>query len=429
MSSPQPAAPAAQPAEPGLRVGRGRTAVAAVLIVLGSLLVPAAILAGWAREMLGDTDTLVAALGPVIEDPAVQGYLSQQVAASINDALDIDGLVDAGMDGLLEVVQGDRARAALEALRVPAADGLRAAIENGTAQAVSSQRFVQAWNEALQRSHEIVVAVLGSDSSSVVAVVEGGLGVQLGPLVEQVRAELQTRGFELASQIPDTDRVIVLVPAENLPQLQAAYQFAMAVGYWLGLVAFGLVAAGVAVSRNPPRSALVAALAWAAGALVVLAGVWAAGVVARAAVPDNVMPDDVLTTFYEAVTLPLVDGTLAVLLLAVAAAMAAWLLGPFRSSRRARAGWDRLRTGLRARGLDTGGAGRWLRDRSRALRILIGAVAVVILLVNRSLTVAAVFWTLLGAAVLLGLLGLLEQPAETETGAEEAEEPSTSSGS
>ncbi|MEN0072476.1 MAG: hypothetical protein AAGC63_15975, partial [Propionicimonas sp.] len=275
MSSPRSEpAPNAQPGEPGTKGGRGRTVVAVALIVLGSLLVPVSIMAGWAREMLGDTDAFVATLGPVIEDPAVQDYAAQQVASAVSDSLDLDGLVDAVVDGLLDVVERERARAALDALRVPAADGLRAAIEDGTRQVVSSDRFAQAWTQALRRSHEIALAVLESDSSSVVGVVDGGLGLQLGPLVAEVRSSLQERGFALASRIPDTDRTILLVPAANLPQIQAAYQVAMAVGYWLALAALALVVAGVALSRQPARAAFVAALAAAAGAAVVLGAVW-----------------------------------------------------------------------------------------------------------------------------------------------------------
>ncbi|MDQ7993054.1 MAG: ATP-binding cassette domain-containing protein, partial [Propionicimonas sp.] len=66
---------------------------------------------------------------------------------------------------------------------------------------------------------------------------------------------------------------------------------------------------------------------------------------------------------------------------------------------------------------DTGRVGGWLHARAGALRILVGAVAAVVLLVNRPLTVGVVLWTVVGAAVVLGVLGLLQRPPAAEEAA------------
>src|SRR5262245_7751817 len=45
--------------------GRGRTAAAIVLVVIGLLLAPVAVIAGWARLELVDTDRFVATFAPM----------------------------------------------------------------------------------------------------------------------------------------------------------------------------------------------------------------------------------------------------------------------------------------------------------------------------------------------------------------------------
>jgi len=414
MAGPDPgsAAASAAPVTPDTGRGRGRTALAVVLIVLASLLVPVSIVAGWAKELVSDTDAFVATLGPLAGEPAVQEYVASEAAAAINDALDIEGLVDAVVDGLAEVVERDRARAALEALRVPAQDGLEAAIEEGAARAVASDSFTNAWNRALQRSHEVAVTVLESDSSSVVAIVDDGLGLQLGPLVEHVRASLLERGFALASSMPETDRTIVLVPSEALPMAQSVYRGVVAAGYWLALIALLLVVVGVALSRRPARAALAAALAWAAGALLVLAALWLGREVAAALVPEQALPEDVLRLVYNALAASMAETALAILVLALAAAVATWLSAEFRTSRGARAVWHRFRAALWRRGFDTGRVGRWLHDRDTALRILVGAAAAVFLIANRPLTVTVALWTVVASGLVLAVLSVLARPPD-----------------
>jgi hypothetical protein len=72
MESPPPAAPATATVS-GYR-GRSRwwTALAATLIVIGCLLAPLAVIGGWGKATLTDTDAFVATYAPLANDPVVQ---------------------------------------------------------------------------------------------------------------------------------------------------------------------------------------------------------------------------------------------------------------------------------------------------------------------------------------------------------------------
>ncbi|HYQ76473.1 MAG TPA: hypothetical protein VER05_15175, partial [Cellulomonas sp.] len=63
---------AAPPAPPRQR-HRTRAAAAVVLIVLGALLAPVAVVAVWAKDLVTDTDRYLATVGPLVDDPQIQG--------------------------------------------------------------------------------------------------------------------------------------------------------------------------------------------------------------------------------------------------------------------------------------------------------------------------------------------------------------------
>src|SRR4051794_23613667 len=54
--------------------GRGWTVLAAVLIVLGCLMAPLAVVTGWAKSTLTDTDAFVATYAPLARNPEVQSF-------------------------------------------------------------------------------------------------------------------------------------------------------------------------------------------------------------------------------------------------------------------------------------------------------------------------------------------------------------------
>src|SRR5262249_1204153 len=71
-----------------------RTPVSIVLIVLGCILGPVAILGVWAGNEVSDTGRCVATVEPLIHDPAIQRVLTDKITKEITDQLNITGTVD-----------------------------------------------------------------------------------------------------------------------------------------------------------------------------------------------------------------------------------------------------------------------------------------------------------------------------------------------
>jgi hypothetical protein len=72
-------------------------------IVLGCLLAPLAVVSGWAKSTLTDTDTLVATYAPLVRNPEVQSFVVDQAAAAINQNVNIEQYISDVIDGIKEL--------------------------------------------------------------------------------------------------------------------------------------------------------------------------------------------------------------------------------------------------------------------------------------------------------------------------------------
>src|SRR5690348_6497029 len=68
-----------------------RAPLATVLIVLGCVLGPVAVLGVWAGNEVSDTGRWVATVEPLIHDPAIQNVLTDKITAEVTSQLDLTG--------------------------------------------------------------------------------------------------------------------------------------------------------------------------------------------------------------------------------------------------------------------------------------------------------------------------------------------------
>lgn len=212
---------------------RARGTIAAILIILGLVLVPIGVVSSAARTLLTDEDAFVDTLAPLAEDPDVQGVVTEGVTQSITDAVDSLGLPSA-VTGALEPL-----------------------VEEQVGEAVASDAFARAWQKSLLLSHEQLVATLSADPDSALTLTEaGGIELQIGPIVAEVRDRLVANGSEIAERIPDVDRGILIYENDNLAKLEPVYNLVLVVGAWSPWVAAALIVAGIAVAARRARAAI-----------------------------------------------------------------------------------------------------------------------------------------------------------------------------
>lgn len=411
----------------------GWTLLATVFMVIGAVLAPAATIASWARIQLTDTESFVAAYAPLARDAGVQAFVTDQTVAVIQQNVDIPGLTAEVFDGIIDLGTGPGATKALEALKGPAAQGLVSLVRSTVDTVVQSDAFAQVWQESLRLSHTQLIATLQNDPQAAIAVgSDGSVGVQLGPIIERVKAVLLERGLSFAAQIPVVDRTITVAQNTSLPTLQLFYGIALAAGAWLPWIALGFLAAGVAVARRRALALVWAAIALALAMVVVLAGLAIGRIVFIGSVSPSLIPSDVARSLFDTVTTAMNATGVAVLVLAIVVAVTSWFAGPFPAARTLRgfflAGTTWARQSAERHGITTGRTGEWIHAQRTLVHAAIAVIAAAVVLFVRPLTTALIGWTLVVAVLVLIAVELVRRPATTMTGAGIEEEPAIDPG-
>lgn len=402
LSADEPAAPS--DTKPTRKRGTWRGVLSALCIVIAAILVPVSIVGGWARVQLVDEARFVETFGPLADDPQVQGLIADQVTMAIDDSIDLAQVTDDLFDGVASLDLPPRAIVALDLLRAPAADALTGLVDTTVTRLVESDAFSSVWNTALIASHRALVsAASGGTSGGAIDISDTGeIGIQLAPIIEQVKQLLVERGVTLADSIPVIERTVVIAQADALVTVAVVYNLAVTVGWWLPFVAVGLFIGGVLMARNRPLAVVGSGLGLAFGAGTLVAGLVIGGTVLGLSANNLGVPAGSLGAIYDTVIGAMRQTAIIATLLGVIIAVFAWFQSRASAAVRARAAVggvnDSIRAGIATRA-DTGGFGAWMYAQRVLVRIVLALLLLVWLFSIRPLTVAEV--------VLVLLVGLL----------------------
>jgi hypothetical protein len=274
---------------PAARGGKWRAFLSAFCIVLAAVLVPVSILGAWARAELVDESRFVATVAPLAQDPQVQGFVIEETRNAIDERVDFDQLTGSVVGGLDGLGLPPRAVAALNLLSGPAADGLRDLVDNGVDKVVRSDAFAGIWATAARDAHGAITGVQTADGGGMVVLTDAGIGVRLGPIVDQVRQRLADRGVRVAALIPAVDRTVIVGDGDAVVTVRTAYEIAVTAGWWLPVVVLGLLVLGIFVARRRSVAVLGSGVALALGGTALMLGssVGSSAVSAAAGRPDG----------------------------------------------------------------------------------------------------------------------------------------------
>lgn len=397
--------------------GRGRswTVLATVLIIIGTILAPVALAASWAKIQLSDTDRFVSAFAPLADDPAVQAYITDQVVALIDARVDIPTLTSDVIDGITALGTGPRATNALNGLKGVAASGLESLVQSAVAKLVDSDAFATVWAQALRISHNQLENVMSNDSGSAVVVgSDGSIGIQLGPIVDQVKAALLAKNVTFANKIPTVDKTITVVQSSNIPQARSLYNLAVALGNWLPWIALLFLTAGVLLARRKSVALIWAALSFGFIMLLTSIGVDIGQTIFIQSVSPSLLPAGVSDALWGAIFDGMQAIAAALVVLAAILVIVAWFAGPFAISRKLRGffgdGTALVRESAEKHGITTGAAGQWIYQQRVLLHVLVTLIASAIVLFVRPLTVGLVVWTLVIAVIVIVILEFVQRP-------------------
>jgi hypothetical protein len=407
--------PAGQvPAHPG---GHSTTRAfgAALLIVLGCVLAPLAVVSVWASTVVSDTDRYVETVAPIAEDPGVQAALADEVTTAIMDNLDVEGLTTEALDALAQQENmPPRAAEALPALAVPLTRGIEDFTRTQVGNLVASDDFETLWAEVNRIAHDQVVALLEGDQTGAVTAQDDQITLNLAPIIEEVKTRLVDQGFDLAAKVPAVDKTFVLVESSGITRAQQAYSLLEALGVWLPLIALAVIAAGVLLARNRRKALLRSALGVTAAMLVLGVALTLVRMTYVETTPANVLTSESAGNVFDILVRFLRTGLRATAVLGLLVALAAFLTGPSAAAVRARTLFERgvgtARGGADAAGWHLGTVGGWVWAHKRGLQLTTFIAAGLVLMFWSQPTAWTVVGVALVVALLLTLIAFLGQP-------------------
>jgi hypothetical protein len=389
-----------------------RTLVAGICLVVLAVAAPLAVVATWAHDQVSDTNRYLDTVAPLAHDPSVQAAVSARISEELLAQLDIEAVTKKATNALVSR-RGlpPRVATSLRALGTPLANAIESFVTDPVERIVSSPQFADAWTEMNRVAHEQMVVVLTGETSKAVAVEGDAVRLDLGPVIDEVKARLADSGFALADRVPDFEAQFTMFESSDLTKAQTAFRVLSALATGLPVLAVLLLAVAVFVSRRHRRTLVVGSLVVAASMLLLGLALNAFRVVYLDAVPSDQLPADAAGAIYDQVVSFIRFSLRAVLVMFLAVAVVAWVSGPGdrpvavrRATTRA---LDTVRHRSDSAGLNTGPVGAFLgRYRGPIRGVVVGVVVLAYVLADHP-TGAWVLKLLLGGAVLLLLVELL----------------------
>jgi hypothetical protein len=188
---------------------RWRRRLVSVLIMLTTLGLFLSVIGTWAHRTLLNTDTWVATMGPIVDDPRVIDALATELTDQVVAAVDIDELA--------RQVLPDRA----SGLAVPITAAIEQYIRELARNLLATQQFKDLWVAANRRGHAAAVTVLRGGTGTV-STEKGVVTINLLPLLSRVLRAVDSKipPFLGDRAIPEIDPATD--PAEARAQLSSA---------------------------------------------------------------------------------------------------------------------------------------------------------------------------------------------------------------
>lgn len=387
---------------------RVRSFFSALLIVIAWVLAPLSVMAAWSAGVVGDTDRYVATVSPLAANPDIQAAIANRATSAVMSQLNISSL-------LQEVAPADRPRlsALLDKASGTVTGALTSFVHDRTLDVVSSSWFASFWDGANRAAHASVNKLLTGRGGGAITVTGGDVTLDLGPLVDRVKARLVSSGITVAGKLPEVHTSFTLIQSTDIPRYRKWFRALQFFGDWLPFIALAFGVGGVLLARDRRRALVVTGLG-----VFVAAGLVGIGVRLGRGFYLDALPADVsqnaARAVYDTMTRFLITTCRTVAILGLLVGLAAWLSGPSRVAVVTRGFWrvgiDATRGFADRLGMRTGPVGGFVhRYRSWIMWITVLAAGIALALWHYP-TGMVVFWLAVGCLAVLAVVEFLAEP-------------------
>ena len=231
-----------------------RTAWAIVVALIASVMFTIAVPAVWLNRVVMDTDTWVATMAPLADDPAIQDAVAAATSDALIEALDAQTRLEAVLPAELQQ---------LAPIIASSAEGF---VRTQTTTLVRSDKFAEIWSELNRVGHSALIAALTGSRDAAIKYEPGVLTLDVGVLAEMVQAKLVDSGLSFLGKVPvsSINRQIEIFNSPALAQASVALGVMNQLAFFIPLVAILLSAIALILATDRRKVAL-----WLGGGIVV----------------------------------------------------------------------------------------------------------------------------------------------------------------
>lgn len=227
-----------------------------IVLVIAALVLGVGVVSRFARNELLNTPTYVDTVAPLASDPAVQDAVTNRLTNEIVTHVDVAALTQQA----IEATGVRRADAIAPLVAGPVSSFFQSFVHDHVSQFVHGPRFRELWVKGNTAAHNQVNAILTGSGSKVLTTQGNQVVLNLGPMIDQVKADLVASGFNLAAKIPPISATFTIFTVQNLPKIQSYVKLFDKLATWLPIIAIVLFGLGVWAAPGRRRAGLVGML-------------------------------------------------------------------------------------------------------------------------------------------------------------------------
>jgi hypothetical protein len=274
------------------RVAFWRTLIAAVLIVIGCVLAAFAVPAVWLDRTVKDQAVWVDTVAPLAADPGVQNVVADQATSALFTQVDVQKLAEQALPPKL----------------VPFAPAIAGAVRGFVSDQAhaftKSPQFYQVWVETNKIGQKALITVGTQGSQGALSNQNGKISLDIGFLVDTIKAQLVAKGLGILSAVPTTavqGRSITLFESPYLAQLQQALIWMGLAALLLPLLAIVALGVGIALAVDRRTSVMWTGIGLVVAMIVPLGSLYLGQVFAVSQITTaiNTLPADVANTVFD----------------------------------------------------------------------------------------------------------------------------------
>lgn len=213
-----------------------KNSLAWILLIVGLLTLPFAVIALWLRFTLLDTNQFVKTLSPLSTDPVIVASVSKNISDNFFQNINTE-------DKIREALPENN-----KFLAPVLSVSLKSFVENKGQDLITSKQFNQVWETIIRTIHPQIMNLL-EGNNNLLKSQNGVISLDFKDIISPLRRELNSKGIKIFDNVA-IDTKIILLKSDKLASIQTITNHILSLGAILPLLVLVFLIGSVLASAN-----------------------------------------------------------------------------------------------------------------------------------------------------------------------------------